>query len=180
MTDRKAEVAKLATSVAELMREKEGLFPILDIVAGAMLCLLEAADNFRDRPGAWKPNYRENVQQYTADMSRGKKPDKKLWLAGWHFNSALVRIAAAYHRSLKAATGRKDGNRKELLKLLPWFTAYENLGKVYDEVNSVKHDVSAGVEGREVTFEVALAATRELVEFLRNDRVATVTAPRSQ
>jgi hypothetical protein len=40
--------------------------------------------------------YPEQVAMAVKEMQKGKMPQADFWIAGWHFNSALVRIIASY------------------------------------------------------------------------------------
>jgi len=57
------------------------------------------------------------------------------WLAGFHFNSALFRIAATYHRGLKVVSGKEtsDLQKGELLKIVePAFPSWQHMGSDSD------------------------------------------------
>ena len=156
----------LASLILPIVRNNADLVPLLDFTAGAIFCLMKAKRlGFKDRPGPLHAKYQASVTQYITEMSEGRFPQNRLWIAGWHFNSALVRIAAAYERAMKSFSGRKNGNRKELLKDFSPFT-HAKLDAVYEEVNSLKHDVNAGEAGRTVSFQEAIDALAELVAFI--------------
>ncbi len=102
-------------------------------------------------------------------------------MAGFHFNSALFRSLAVYHRVLKIAVGKprskeQIGNETDSKSLLykskdvyqswtgkQWINIHINT--VRTEVNDLKHD-SAGIYwGRRVKESDAIAGLRELLEL---------------
>jgi hypothetical protein len=86
MTDfveyRCTEISGLAGDLVPLMRGNDDLLPIFDIIAGAILCLLEAKRlGFRDRPGPLPPAYKRSVLKYVEAMKNGNFAAHKLWFA---------------------------------------------------------------------------------------------------
>src|SRR4051812_6052825 len=89
------------------------LLSILDFFLGALHELVRA-----DLYGfQYKPNQQPHLQHIrdrTAEMSKGRWRRDGRWMAGLHFNSALVRLAAVHDRSLKLVVGGVDrGDRLE-------------------------------------------------------------------
>jgi hypothetical protein len=166
MKKRPSELRTLAAEMAALVENNPDFLEIVDFAAGALLCLIYADDyNFRERPGPLPAGYAENVVKRLIGMSKGKKPGNRFWISGWHFNSALVRIASAYHNALKLFAGDKNKHVKELLLLLETFL-HQKLGEVHKEVNFIKHDIKTVAAGRTVSFEDAIEALRKLVNAL--------------
>lgn len=117
------------------------------------------------------------------------------WLAGFYFNAALARIAAAFDRiallAVVQAHGEKWrdeslGNRLQKLGVgtyvkpkklglgkwkAPTFTL--NNGKtsvayrVHNEVNSLKHDPPGLAKGRDVAMADAIAAVTEVMDLAK-------------
>lgn len=95
------------------------------------------------------------------------------WIAGWHFNSALFRVAAVYHRLLKVLTGR-TGNRPDLQReaerLYRSWTSSSwsngNVEAVYKQVNTLKHDSAGVYHARDVTFAQGVSAVSEVLALL--------------
>jgi oligoribonuclease (3'-5' exoribonuclease) len=92
-------------------------------------------------------------------------------LAGFYFNSALFRIAAAYHRGLKVVSGKETCRlyKPDLLKCVkPEFPEWQhtNLDDVYDEVNDLKHKAEGLFNSRNISRKKAKAAVAELLELL--------------
>lgn len=156
----------------------------LDDFLGAVHALIMASHNnppFKDRtdqPIEIKP---------LLDRANGIAHDHRIrlsgaWMAGYHFNSAIFRIAAVYNRSLKVITGQTDikggiGNRDDSRSLVSeakkaykgwtdddWHD--DNSGEIYNEVNGLKHDAKGIYERRAVTISQSIAAVEELLLLL--------------
>ena len=78
--------------------------------------------------------------------------------AGFYFNNALFRLAAVYHRSLKVVTGNEEKSdvyvkallteaqkRFEKARQRSWDN--DNIGKIYNEVNGLKHTARGVFDG---------------------------------
>ncbi len=99
-------------------------------------------------------------------------------MAGFHFNSGLLRLSAVYHRSLKVVTGN-IGKKKDIPTLLSELdepTHFQkwaghawsrtNIAKVHKEVNDFKHTAEGLNAGRNVPYTVAVEAVEELLVLL--------------
>ena len=112
----------------------------------------------------------DTVVRRAEDVASGKLRTSGNWMAGFHFNGALFRIAASYHRGLKVVA-YKETSKDMRHKLLPdverAFPAWrhKNLDDVYDEVNDLKHTAEGKFNFREVDLEGAKAAVEELLEL---------------
>lgn len=112
----------------------------------------------------------DTVIRRAEDVANGALRTSGNWMAGFHFNGALFRIAAAYHRGLKVVA-QKETTRKWKHELLPdvekAFPAWkhQSLDEVYDEVNDLKHTAEGKFNFREVDLEGAKAAVEELLEL---------------
>jgi len=100
-------------------------------------------------------------------MASGSVRTDGKWAAGFYFNSALLRIAADYHRLLKALT-RLNENVPALRKLVSPPFEHRNLDAVHKEVNELKHTPNGLERGRQVTFATATAALQELVDLIES------------
>jgi hypothetical protein len=99
-------------------------------------------------------------------------------MAGFHFNGALFRIAAAYHRGLKVVLGEPK-SRKYAPALQSNAAALYRAWKssdwqsrsneaVYQEVNGLKHTPQGIYEGRTVHFNQAVEAVEELLNLIES------------
>jgi len=147
----------------------------LDDLLGAIYSLIMARHcQFVDRPSQpidiTAPKTRASQIQLGDVRVTGK------WIAGWHFNSALFRIAALYHRLLKVSAG-EPASRKNAGDLLPkverlyhqktrgeW--ASDRVQGIYKEVNELKHSPRGVYSGRATTFEQALEGIGELITLM--------------
>ena len=161
----------LETSLASSNAE---LFSSLDDFVGAVYSMVFA------RRGGFKER-RDQTPELEPPRTRARQLQQGhvridgVWMAGFHFNSALYRIAAVYHRVLKlVASERALRKRKRPMvdDLLPdvqsrfpnW--THQNLTHVYREVNLLKHERGGIHTTRLVSFDQALGATEELLNLL--------------
>lgn len=149
----------------------------LDDLLGAVYGFYYAKRHaYADRNTSLNPEYMRLVRTRATDMSNLRVRTEGLWTAGFYFNSALFRVAAVYHRSLKIVAG-KEASVLEFADLLSkaeklfkdsqkhdWTNT--NLGKVNSEVNDLKHAGSGIYDGRHVQFDDALQALDEMVNFI--------------
>jgi hypothetical protein len=171
------ELARYGARIARLLQSPEAqknhlLVATLDDFLGAVYALIFARHNeppFQDRSGPIEVpvilKRAENVAACTIRTSG-------TWLAGFHFNSALFRIAAAYHRGLKVVSGKGTSKRVlkgDLLKIVePAFPSWrhEKLEHIYREVNDLKHQASGLSHTRKVTWAQPKAGVEELIDLL--------------
>ena len=93
-------------------------------------------------------------------------------MAGFHFNSALLRLAAVYHRGLKVVTGESGPNvyvGPLLQKLQPIYMGWTghswsnaNVHRLHGEVNDLKHTPQGLFGGRNVKYSEAIGAAAEV------------------
>lgn len=142
----------------------------LDDFLGAVYALVFSQCNvhpFLSRNG---PIEIETVIKRAESLANGTVRTSGNWMAGFHFNGALFRIAASYHRGLKVVA-KKENARKWKNELLPEveraFPAWkhQNLDEVYDEVNDLKHTAEGKFNFREVDLAEAKAAVEELLNL---------------
>jgi len=142
----------------------------LDDFLGALYALVFSQHNdhpFQTRSG---PIEVRTVVRRAEDITQGKLRISGNWLAGFHFNSAIFRIAACYHRGLKVVSN-KEASKLWKHQLLPdvqtnfptW--QYVNLDKVYDEVNDLKHTAEGTFNSRSVSRAEAVSSVAELLEL---------------
>lgn len=147
----------------------------LDDLLGAVYSLILARhQQFDDRTN--QPIEIDVVQKRAAQVQQGDVRIDGKWMAGWHFNSALFRIAAVYHRLLKLTVGQPT-TTDNVPTLLPKVQAlYQQWRKtrwssdrvhaIHTEVNTLKHTPQGVHFGRTVTFEGAIASIAELLDLV--------------
>jgi hypothetical protein len=113
------------------------------------------------------------VEKLADQISAGRLPTDKKWMAGFHFNSALFRTAAVSHRILQLVVGESDNvptlcdkAEKRYPKWKPGRWSSGNVRKVCTEVNKLKHEPKGLHERRNVAYEDALAAVCELLDLM--------------
>lgn len=160
----------LASRLGRLIERHDDLSDPLDLLAGAFF-YLRMTSGFRERKGALGATYKANLIRRVKSMSAGDEPVGQAWQAGAHFNSALMRIAGAFHRVLKILSSNPGTGKhvRDLLKLFPG-AQHAKLSLVHGEVNKLKHDWDGLAEGRDVTAADALAAVHELLVIIENAR----------
>ena len=140
---------------------------LVDFLGALYALVLARTLGFDDRTGGKKPE-RDKVQTRALDVSNGRIRLDGKWMAGFHFNSALLRLSAVYHRALRVITG--DHIRKHMVgDLLPQLTypwPHPNIEKVHTEVNKLKHDGGGLGGGRDAKFKQALDAVDELLNLV--------------
>ena len=105
-----AELAKTASRIAVLLKlpraqTNPDLFGCLDDFLGAIYALIFAKQcDFKDRVAI--PIELDKVVKRAEQLAAGDVRTDGKWMAGFHFNSALFRMAAAYHRALKVVVGK--------------------------------------------------------------------------
>jgi len=95
------------------------------------------------------------------------------WMAGFHFNSALFRAAAANHRCLQLVTGMTVGIQKlckEAKKQHEGWTGTiwvnTNIHKAHDEVDVIKHAPAGTYAARDVSYEDLVNGIDELLRLI--------------
>ena len=167
------ELASYSTRLLTLLRSSQAqhshyFVATLDDFLGAVYALVLSQCNvhpFAKRSGTIEIS---TVLKRAEDVSNGTLRTSGNWMAGFHFNGALFRIAASYHRGLKVVA-QQETTRKWKHELLPQveraFPAWkhQSLDDVYDEVNDLKHSAEGKFNFREVDLEGAKAAVEELL-----------------
>lgn len=170
---------------SEIIKDKNAV-GLLDDLLGAVYCLIHAKyHDFEDRTDK---QIEINVVQIRATQiqSGNVRTDGK-WIAGWHFNSALFRIAAVYHRLLKLIDNN-PANKEYISTLLPKAkTQYKQLKGVdwssvrteaiHNEVNTLKHTTQGIYSARKATFEDAINSINDLLDLFETCSKASQTLP---
>lgn len=151
-----------------LMHTDAQLNEPLDIVLGAIYALKRASElRYIDRQGALGQWYYNKVQELAMKASQGDEIKDSPWVAGFYFNSALLRIAAAYHQVLKLITVKNETVAK-LRESIADKNKRMNLDSVHDEVNKIKHNITGVGPIRSVKMDQAVAAIEELLGLAEN------------
>ncbi|MGE5417002.1 MAG: hypothetical protein ACM3UZ_09595 [Acidobacteriota bacterium] len=118
----------------------------------------------------------ERLLELISKLNKDSLDQDNQWSAGYYFNSALIRMAAGYHRSLKLiafglGSDLMDLEWKLIKNLIPLVKQagvnkdkVKMLTKVNSEVNRFKHDQS-GTKERKVDFITAIQAADELIDL---------------
>lgn len=149
----------------------------LDDFLGAIYALIFAQlEGFADRIGV--PIEADKILRRAEQTAVGTVRTDGQWMAGFHFNSGLFRIAAAYHRALKVVLGEPQSRefapalQPRAAKLyLSWNSRGWKSGRnedVYKEVNHLKHTPKGVYEGRTVRFKHAVEAAEELLDLIES------------
>lgn len=129
--------------------------------------MLAKSLGFADRPTG-KQTERDKVQVRAEQVSNGRIRLDGKWMAGFHFNSGILRLSAVYHRVLRVITTdhQKGHMVTDLLPKLGYQWSNVNIAKVHTEVNKLKHDSGGLGKGREAKFGQALDAVDELLNLI--------------
>lgn len=145
------------------------------LMLGIVFSLKRATDlGFTARVGASVgPDYSTELDETAVALVSGQELPSS-WLAGFFFNSALMRIAAGSHRAFRVLFGTSEGTFWELAHRAVGegkMRAEEirSLRSVYDDVNAFKHDGRAEllVRRRVKTLGQAIDAAAELVRLIQ-------------
>jgi hypothetical protein len=151
-----------------------------DYVLGALYGLVQAYRlGFKDRSTQYVPVYRPHLANYALEVSKGGPLDS-VWNAGFHFNSGIQRLAAAFDR-LPQMLGAKM--KKRIRGKTRSTTAKERMADVnpnpcphwetvYDEVNVFKHNPEGRAAGRTVRMNNALLAFGEMTQLILDKKAA--------
>lgn len=144
----------------------------LDDFLGAVYALILAKKGgFTDR--LTRPIEVAAVEKRAGQIAAGKVRTDGKWMAGFHFNSALFRTAAVYHRILKIVVGRVAkvpalrGDARELYRKWnhrDWRS--DKLDMVHNQVNDLKHTPRGIHDKRTVAYQDAVTAVGELLDLM--------------
>lgn len=158
----------------ERVQADEYLPHILDDFLGAIYALILAKHlDFADRPTGTLPEG-DKVLIRAGDVADGHVRLDGKWMAGFHFNSALLRLSATYHRTLRVLTNNHAPNVyvPDLLGKLDYAKwtgrdwSHNNIHGIHTEVNALKHDGVGLAHGRGVTYAQTLDAVDELLTLI--------------
>lgn len=154
------------------IKSRPDLLSCLDDFLGILYALEFAARyGFADRPS--EPIEIGVVERRASQFARGELRGSGKWLAGFHFNGALFRIAAVSHRLLRSI--RNDPRHLQALIQESKTDFQRWIGKewssasieaIYEEVNRIKHQPEGLYQSREIGYRDALTAPDELLTLL--------------
>jgi len=166
----------LAQRTGVLVQELPQYRAILDVAAGAVFALFRAnALGYKHRDGQLSDKYLQNLVTRLQKMGRGQLPQKHGWLAGFYFNSAIQRIAAAGEQ-LAGILGRLDRQAKRKGEEANTANISLALDQIRAEVNRFKHDETGLEKGREVTPSLAVEGLFEIIQTLETHKERLMSA----
>lgn len=149
----------------------------LDFFLGALYGLnLAVIGGYEHRPLRSAPDL-DAIKERSALLTKGEVRVDGKWMAGFHFNSAMLRLSAVYHRTLKVLTGNTDPDAdtvvKDLLEeLRPLYKGWTRqawtskfVDRIHGEVNTLKHVSDGLFDGRNVKLGDALGGAEEIVRL---------------
>jgi hypothetical protein len=184
------ELIGLSQGITQLLRSNRKrrdvhVWATLDDFLGAIYALIFAFHNkppFKSRPRGKTIDTRVVIKRARAVSESHNIRRQGAWVAGFHFNSALFRLDAVYHRSLKIGIGKPEigdpvGDEKKRSSLIykaknqyeVWTNSkWENgnIRVIHREVAGLKHTPKGSYYGRDVNGETAVSAAKELLRFL--------------
>jgi hypothetical protein len=146
----------------------------LDDLLGALYALTFAkAAGFEHRVD--RPIEVSAVQKRARQVGKGEIRVDGKWMAGFHFNSALYRISATYHRTLKFVVGNEGDVGDLRIKAERLYNNWkgkkwknENLRSIHSQVNDLKHSKQGIYTARRkgAGLDNAIGAVDELLELV--------------
>ena len=173
-------LATSANRIAKLLNDQRvradpDLAGSLDDFLGAVYALILARHgDFADRTVG--PIEVEAVVRRAGDLGKGRVRLDGKWMAGFHFNSALFRCAAVYHRLLKIVVSKRTTHdwapqlRTEAANLYQqwrgsaWSSGH--IHAIHEQVNDLKHTPQGVHNRRTVMYTDAVAAVSELLDLV--------------
>jgi hypothetical protein len=173
-----AELSKSAGRITGLLklskiRSRQDAVGALDCFVGAIYgMILAKKGNFKDRLDCSIDI--NAVVRRAEDAAAGAIRTNGAWMAGFHFNDALFRTAAVYHRVLQVVVNCKNGRIEDLrpkaCELYRRWTSddwlSDNLETVRKQVNKLKHQPEGLFRGRQAQFTHVVSAIGELLVLL--------------
>jgi hypothetical protein len=174
-----AALAQSADRIATLLRSpvaknNPDLSGSLDDFLGAVYALIFAREgNFTHRSD--RPIDITAVEKRAKQVAVGQVRTDGKWMAGFHFNSALFRLSAAYHRILKIVTNKKGDvgilrpaaeNVYRHVKGSDWCS--DNIRAVHGQVTDLKHTPKGTFSARreKAGLPNAVSAVSELLDLI--------------
>jgi hypothetical protein len=170
-----AKLAEYGSRIFKLLQRpktqaNQFLVATLDDFLGVLYALIFAKCKTRPFRSRKTPVEVQVIIKRAQDVAEGRVRTSGNWVSGFHFNSALFRIAATYHRGLKVVAGKETESDlvRPLLEIVePLFPRWQHtdLDKIHTEVNSLKHEGEGLFSERTVDWEQAESAVEELLQL---------------
>jgi hypothetical protein len=160
-------IESFSKQIAAVKTTDDVLLGVKGLIVGCAFSLMKSHElGFDSNVGSEYPNELDDIAQKIVEA---ELPERGPWLAGFFFNSALMRIAAGYHILLKRMFGNTDESRKILSekaikagKVHPDDIAL--LDKIYQDVNDFKHVGAKLLRYRRIaTIDEAIEAGQKLI-----------------
>jgi hypothetical protein len=149
----------------------------LDYILGALHGLVQANQKgFTNRPKPYVKVYQAYLANYALTVCVGHPVLDSAWEAGFYFNSAIQRLAAAFDRLPQmlgaSMTKQVKPNPTTAIQRMKQVNPKEckNWTSVYKEVNAFKHRPAGRAAGRTVTMEDAVLAFSEMMVLLADSK----------
>lgn len=142
-------------------RAKDPSLAAIDDLLGAVYALVSAVENeFKGKTGV---SDFEAVVTRAAQLAQGQVRHEGNWMAGFHFNSAIFRLSAIYHRLPQSLGGHKKAMKSYREKTgRDW--AHDKAAAISGEVNQLKHHQGT-FTGRRQELKDATAAVEQLIDL---------------
>lgn len=163
-------IDSFSKEVAAVTTSDDVLLGVKGLLVGSAFSLRKAHElGFSGNVGS---RYPDELYSIAHQIAAGNLPEQGSWLAGFFFNSALLRFAAAYHILLKRMFGNTDESRKVLSKravetgkVQP--DDVDMLDKVYQDTNDFKHEGGKLLRYRRIqSINDAITAGHKLISLL--------------
>ena len=173
------ELSRFGDRITSLLQSQQAepnrdIVASLDDLLGALYAIIFAKHfGFEDRPN--RPIEVSAIVKRAQQVARGEVRTDGKWMAGFHFNSALFRISAVYHRVLKIVAGR-DGDVGTLRPQAEEFYRRcrdavwqnQNVRGIHGQATDLKHTTKGIYESRRIDAGLrnAVLAVGELLDLL--------------
>lgn len=151
-----------SATLSKLIMDVPRLGDLLDLAAGALASLIKANQlEYQDRKVELPPEYYPKLSERVRKMGDGTLPPRGLWISGYYFNSALLRLAAGRDQ-LRRVLSKVNKQRPGAVQELPTDDLHEEGGRL-------KHQLS-GLKKRNVQFDNAVEALEEMLSIIGGHR----------
>jgi hypothetical protein len=155
--------AERIQTIAERFRSepKDPTLAAIDDLLGAVYALVSAVEN--EFKGKTRFSDFDAVVTRAAQLAEGQVRHEGNWMAGFHFNSAMFRISAIYHRLPQSLGGHNKAKKIYRDKTgRDW--AHDKAAAISAEVNQLKHHRGT-FGGRRQELKDATAAVEQLIDL---------------